>query len=130
MLPGGARVAGLAVAVARGARTLRDAAGTWSGGRGGIGKVPPMGDAPAAQEDAGAGARLPAPVLPAYGGGCLTSVVPALLALTDAATGAARAEAPPPWMAPGVQGATQVVLLVLDGLGWEQLRGSGEAAPT
>ena len=49
--------------------------------------------------------------LPDYGGGCITGIVPALLDGVDA-----------PWMPEVARRATQVVLLVLDGLGWEQLQ--------
>ena len=64
------------------------------------------------------------PVLPAYGGACLTGVVPALL-------GALYAEEPlPAWVPTTVAGASQVVLLVLDGLGWEQLGTRHQLAPT
>jgi predicted AlkP superfamily pyrophosphatase or phosphodiesterase len=62
-----------------------------------------------------------APVLPDYGGACLSSIVPAL---------ATRRDDPPPWLPEPVRGAEQVVLLVLDGLGWEQLRRSTDSAPT
>ncbi|MHB8682366.1 MAG: alkaline phosphatase family protein [Acidimicrobiales bacterium] len=61
------------------------------------------------------------PVLPAYGGACLSSVVPALTA---------RAGGVPDWMPDVVAGARQVVLLVLDGIGWEQLRSNAAHAPT
>ena len=62
------------------------------------------------------------PVLPDYGGACLSSVVPALLDRfgPDVA----------PWLPAPAQGARQVVLLVLDGLGWEQLRADRAHAPT
>lgn len=63
------------------------------------------------------------PVLPDYGGGCLSSVVPALL-------GRAAAAVAPAWLpAPAVE-ADQIVLLVLDGLGWEQLQARPHLAPT
>lgn len=63
----------------------------------------------------------PLPVVPDYAGGCLTNVF---------STVAGRRDALPPW-APGVlAGATQVVLLVLDGLGWNQLRSRSSVAPT
>jgi predicted AlkP superfamily pyrophosphatase or phosphodiesterase len=53
------------------------------------------------------------PVLPEYGGGCISNIVPALL----------EPSAPwPSWMPPAVAEAEQVVLLVLDGLGWTQLQ--------
>ena len=61
----------------------------------------------------------PEPVLPAYGGACLSSIVPSLLGGP-----AARA-----WMPDVVHDAAQVVLLVLDGLGWEQLRERAALAP-
>lgn len=54
----------------------------------------------------------PPPVVPDYSGACLASVVPAVLA---------RAAGVPDWCPPVVAGASQVVLLVLDGLGWNQL---------
>ena len=61
----------------------------------------------------------PVPVLPDYGGACLTGVVPALL-------DRARHD----WMPEVVHEARQVVLLVLDGLGWDQLRERAHLAPT
>ncbi len=61
------------------------------------------------------------PVLPAYGRGCLDGVVPALLAPVGEA---------PAWVPVPVIGADQVVLLVLDGLGWDQLREREALAPT
>lgn len=72
-----------------------------------LGTVRPMDDA--------------APVLPDYGGACLSSVVPALRS---------RASGSPPWLPEAVRDARQVVLLVLDGLGWGQLHGSAALAPT
>jgi len=62
-----------------------------------------------------------APVLPDYGGACLSSVVPALSAGDDAV---------PSWLPEPVRGARQVVLLALDGLGWRQLRQESAQAPT
>jgi len=59
------------------------------------------------------------PVLPDYEGACVCNVVPALL----------RGEAPS-WMPSPAQGARQIVLLVLDGLGWDQLRAHARLAPT
>ncbi|HEX4245445.1 MAG TPA: alkaline phosphatase family protein [Acidimicrobiales bacterium] len=61
------------------------------------------------------------PVLPDYDGACLTNLVPALLADHDDS---------PDWLPPAVRRATQVVLLVIDGLGWEQLRDRASLAPT
>jgi hypothetical protein len=61
------------------------------------------------------------PELPDYGGACITNLVPALLEHSDA---------PPSWLpAPAVE-ADQVVLLVLDGLGWEQLAPRRHLTPT
>lgn len=76
------------------------------------------------------GTDLPAPpVLPDYGAGCLSSVMPALLSALDAGRGGPPVEAPS-WLPAPVVGARQVVLLVLDGLGWEQLRAFADVAPT
>lgn len=61
------------------------------------------------------------PVLPPYDGACLSNVVPALLE-------------PPPdrpaWLPEIAWRAPQVVLLALDGLGWEQLEARRQLAPT
>ena len=59
------------------------------------------------------------PVPPDYRGACVTSVVAALLGAVD----------PPAWM-PDEAFADQTVLLVLDGLGWDQLQGRTHVAPT
>lgn len=61
------------------------------------------------------------PVLPDYAGACITNIVPALL---DATVDA------PPWLPEAALVAAQVVLLVLDGLGWEQLGVREHLAPT
>ena len=53
------------------------------------------------------------PVLPDYAGACISNIVPALL------DGSIEA---PSWIPPVALEADQVVLLVLDGLGWEQLQ--------
>jgi len=60
------------------------------------------------------------PHIPDYGGACIANVVPALLEWTEA----------PDWLPAPVVGAEQVVLLVLDGLGWEQLAARRHLAPT
>jgi len=65
--------------------------------------------------------QAPAPVAPDYGGACLTGLVPALLR---------RLDDPPPWLPAPAAGAEKVVLFVLDGLGWEQLRARRHLAPT
>jgi predicted AlkP superfamily pyrophosphatase or phosphodiesterase len=62
------------------------------------------------------------PVLPDYDGACITNVVPALLARDAAGEGAA-------WLPEPARHASQCVLLVLDGLGWEQLRARADLAP-
>jgi hypothetical protein len=64
------------------------------------------------------------PVLPDFGGACLTGVVPGLL-------GHLYADQPlAPFMPAPVEGAEQVVLLVLDGLGWHQLQDRRGVVPT
>ncbi|MEO6121106.1 MAG: alkaline phosphatase family protein [Acidimicrobiales bacterium] len=62
----------------------------------------------------------PAPTLPDYGGACIASIVPALLGNGP----------PPPWLPAAAADASQVVLLVLDGLGWLQLEQRRALAPT
>jgi len=52
-------------------------------------------------------------VLPDYGGACVCNVAPALLDDPDHL---------PSWFPPGAEGADQVVMLVVDGLGWNQLQ--------
>ena len=66
-------------------------------------------------------ASVPSPTLPAYDGACLSSLVPALLA---------GAGTRPDWVPAPAADARQVVLLVLDGLGWQQLEGRWELVPT
>ncbi|MGI9033908.1 MAG: alkaline phosphatase family protein [Acidimicrobiales bacterium] len=61
------------------------------------------------------------PLLPDYGGACLDGVVPAILG---------RGGAAPAWLPAPLAQADQVVLLVLDGLGWEQLQQRRHLAPT
>ena len=61
------------------------------------------------------------PVLPDYAGACISNIVPALL------DGSIE---PPPWIPAPALDAGQVVLLVLDGLGWEQLQARRALAPT
>jgi predicted AlkP superfamily pyrophosphatase or phosphodiesterase len=63
-----------------------------------------------------------APVLPEYGGACLSSVVPGLFDRF-------RPDVPS-WLPGPARGARQVVLLVLDGLGWHQLQTDQAHAPT
>ncbi|CAN5658019.1 alkaline phosphatase family protein [soil metagenome] len=61
------------------------------------------------------------PHLPDYGGACISNVVPALLEPGDE---------PPSWLPAPAVDANQVVLLVLDGLGWDQLAPRRALAPT
>jgi hypothetical protein len=63
----------------------------------------------------------PSPVLPDYEGACLSTLVPALLAPPGAR---------PWWLPAPVAAAEQVVLLVIDGLGWNQLQERRALAPT
>ncbi len=60
------------------------------------------------------------PVIPDYGGACISNIVPALLHHPAAGAG---------WMPHIALEAEQVVLLVLDGLGWEQLQVRLSVAP-
>jgi len=61
------------------------------------------------------------PLIPDYAGPCLSNVVPVVLE---------RVRPVPAWMPAVVGGARQVVLLVLDGLGYEQLGERRPLAPT
>lgn len=61
----------------------------------------------------------PIPLLPDYGGACIDSVVPVLQ----------RRRPTPDWLPTPVRDAERVVLLVIDGLGWEQLRERAAVAP-
>jgi len=60
--------------------------------------------------------------LPDYGGACLSNVVPELLRPPGRRTA--------PWLPEPLREARQIVLLVLDGLGWDQLGARREVAPT
>src|SRR5690349_21050678 len=60
-------------------------------------------------------------MLPDYGGACITNIVPALLE---------PGHTWPTWFPAAAEDADQVVLLVLDGLGWQQLQARRHAAPT
>lgn len=59
------------------------------------------------------GPAQPQPLLPDYGGACTSSVVNVLVDDPDH---------PPAWFPGGLAGADQIVLLVLDGLGWQQMQ--------
>ena len=62
------------------------------------------------------------PTLPNYSGANVRGLVPALLAPSRASL--------PSWMPEPLRGAHQVVVLVIDGLGWDQLQSRRELAPT
>ena len=72
----------------------------------------------------------PKPTLPQYNGANVRAIVPALLAPAMAPVAARRGASLPSWFPPAVSAARQVVLLVLDGLGWEQLQDRLAVAPT
>jgi predicted AlkP superfamily pyrophosphatase or phosphodiesterase len=57
----------------------------------------------------------PAPRLPRYGGGCVTDLIPSLLGPRGTAD-------LPAFFPDAARGARQVVMLVIDGLGWHQLQ--------
>lgn len=61
------------------------------------------------------------PLLPAYDGACITNVVPALLHLSEDS---------PEWLPAPARDADRVVLLVIDGLGWNQLEARRHLVPT
>jgi predicted AlkP superfamily pyrophosphatase or phosphodiesterase len=65
----------------------------------------------------------PTPLLPDFGGACLTGVVPGLLGHLY------RGESLSPWMPTPVAQAEQIVLLIVDGLGSEQLAERSGPAP-
>jgi hypothetical protein len=69
-------------------------------------------------------ARRPEPLLPDYAGPNVRGIVPALLGPSE------WEGALPGWFPPGVDHARQVVLLILDGLGWEQLVSHRTMLPT
>lgn len=60
------------------------------------------------------------PTLPDYSGACVSNIVPNLLEPPDEL---------PDWMPAPVADAEQIVLLTIDGLGWEQLDARRELAP-
>lgn len=79
-------------------------------------------DQPAASGGVGeVGLDVDEPALPDYGGACTVNLVPALLEPGDAT---------PEWLPAAAVEAEQVVLLVLDGVGWHQLQRRRALAPT
>jgi predicted AlkP superfamily pyrophosphatase or phosphodiesterase len=77
-----------------------------------------------AEPDQGTGEGAPTPLLPDWDGPCLHTVVPSLLGQL-----AQPGRALPPWIPAFVAEARQIVLLVVDGLGAEQLRERSDLAP-
>jgi hypothetical protein len=63
------------------------------------------------------------PRLPDYAGGCIANLVPRIV------TGRATAPDGADWIPEVAEHARQIVLLVVDGLGWEQLRARASLAP-
>ncbi len=63
-------------------------------------------------------------MFPEYDGACISNVVSALLGAASPDTGAAD------WLPAAARAADQLVLLVVDGLGWEQLRDRPALTPT
>ncbi len=66
----------------------------------------------------------PALTIPDYDGACIANLVPALLGRSD------HGGESPDWLPASAHHAQQVVVLVVDGLGWEQLRSRSALAPT
>ena len=66
----------------------------------------------------------PDPVVPDYGDACVTRLVPALL------DGPEGPDGWPDWLPVEVGEASRVLLLVLDGLGWQQLQARADRAPS
>ena len=64
------------------------------------------------------------PIVPDYGGANVRGIIPALLGPKPWSDGL------PSWMPDAVSEAEQVVLFVLDGLGWDQLQARRDLAPT
>ncbi len=64
------------------------------------------------------------PIIPDYGGANVRGIIPALLGPSSWETGL------PAWMPTPVASARAVVVLVLDGLGWDQLREHRDLMPT
>jgi hypothetical protein len=66
---------------------------------------------------------VPDPIVPDYQGANVRGIVPALLGPSDWRSA-------PDWMPDAVRDARQAVLLVLDGLGWDQLQDHRDLMPT
>lgn len=89
--------------------------------------VPDPGLADPGGSDPGGVGDAPEPVLPDFSGRCLTRVVPALLGLV---AGGRDRQPVPDWVPEPARAARQVVLLVVDGLGAQQLAARRAVAPT
>jgi hypothetical protein len=66
----------------------------------------------------------PTPIVPEYSGANVRGIVPALLGPPS------WNDSLPAWMPEPIAAARQVVLLILDGLGWDQLQSRRDVAPT
>lgn len=64
------------------------------------------------------------PIVPDYQGANVRGIIPAILGPTS------WQHTLPSWMPPALSDAEQIVLLVVDGLGWDQLRDHAHVAPT
>lgn len=80
-----------------------------------------MGEAGVPGDGTGGEVAPDEPLLPDYSGACVANVVPALLERPDGA---------PDWLPAAAVEADRVVLLLLDGLGWQQLQSRRHLAPT
>ncbi|MGH9097505.1 MAG: alkaline phosphatase family protein, partial [Acidimicrobiales bacterium] len=70
----------------------------------------------------------PDPIFPDYRGACLSTLVPALL--SGSAGGNHQVARSPDWLPTPAREARQIVLLIVDGLGWQQLISRSHLAPT
>ena len=72
----------------------------------------------------------PAPVLPDYQGACIANVISRVLsAQSHSPATSSSSSTTHDWLPEAAEHADQVVLLVLDGLGWNQLRARSALAP-
>jgi len=105
---------------------LDDVRSTWGCAGSTIGSVRSVPDAnPAALDADQAVVADGDPVLPAYGGACIASLNSALRQAVSANPGEL-----PDWLPEPAREAEQIVLLVLDGLGWEQLQAERTSTPS
>jgi predicted AlkP superfamily pyrophosphatase or phosphodiesterase len=72
---------------------------------------------------------VPDPVLPDYGGACISSLTPVLRQIVSN-PGGGSCQTLPDWLPEPAREADQIVLLVLDGFGWERLTAAAELLPT